>query len=102
VKLQEQISEIEKLDAEVIAISTAGDQQNVEKSKRDLEITYFLVPKPNRKVGEEYGLKYSSSGVAYATIIIDKIGHVRFKGADDRATRTAPSKIIKELQIMQY
>jgi peroxiredoxin len=98
VQLQERISEIEKLNAEVIAIATAGDQEDVEKSKRILEITYILIPKPNRKVVEEYGLKYNSSGEAYATIIIDKKGHVRFKGADDRATRTTPSKIITELQ----
>jgi len=98
VKLQERISEIEKLNAEVIAISTAGDQQDVEKSKRNLEITYILIPKPNRKIVEEYRLKHNSSGVAYATFIIDKKGQVRFEGADDRATRTAPSKIITELQ----
>jgi peroxiredoxin len=101
VKLQEQISEIIKLNAEVVAISTTGDQQNVEKSKKVLEITYFLVPKPNGKVGEDYGLKVNSSGAAYATIIIDQKGHVRFKGDDDRATRTTASRIIKELQVIQ-
>ena len=90
-KLQEQILEISKLDAEVIAIATAGNQQDVEKSKRVLEITYSLIPTPNREVVDKYGLKTDSSGSAYATFIIDKKGKVRFKGADDRATRTPPS-----------
>jgi peroxiredoxin len=98
VKLQERISEIEKLNAEVIAIATAGNQQDVEKSKRKLELTYILVPTPNRHIVEKYQLRYDSSGAAYATIIIDQKGSVRFKSVDKSATRTPISKIIKELQ----
>jgi len=101
VKLQEQISEIMKLDAEVIAISTTGDQQDIEKSKTILEITYILIPNPKGKVAGEYGLKYDSFGAAYATIIVDKKGHIRFKSVEDHATRTNTSKIIKELQLIQ-
>ena len=98
-ELQERIAEIEKLNAEVIAIATSGNQQNVEKSKRNLELTYTLIPTPNRNVVEEYKLQYDSlCGGAYGTIIIDKKGFMRFKSNDDRATRTSPSKIIKELQ----
>ncbi len=100
-KLQERISEIEKLNAEVIAIATAGNQQDVEKSIKNLELTYNLIPTPNRNVGEKYKIQYDSSGAAYATIIVDKKGFVRFKGNDDRATRTTTSKIIKELQVIQ-
>ena len=100
-QLQEQISEIIKLDAEVIAISTAGNQQDVEKSKKILEITYILIPKPNGKIAEEYGLKYDSFGAAYATIILDKKGQVLFKSVEDHATRTSASRIIKELQGIQ-
>ncbi len=97
-QLQERISEIEKLDAKVIAISTAGNQQDVEKSIKNLDLSYTLIPTPNKNVGEKYQLQYDSSGAAYATIIIDKKGIVRFKGDDDRATRTTASKIIKELE----
>jgi len=101
VKLQKQISEIEKLNAEVIAIATAGNQKDVEKSKGSLEITYILIPTPNKKVVEEYGLSYDSWGAAYATFIIDKKGHVRFKRVESGSSRTSASEIIKELQVIQ-
>ena len=100
-KLQKQISEIEKLNAEVIAIATAGNQQDVEKSKGRLKITYNLIPTPNKKVVEEYGLSYDSWGAAYATFIIDKKGHLRFKRVETGSSRTSASRIIKELQIIQ-
>jgi peroxiredoxin len=101
VQLQEQISEIMKLDAEVIAISTSGNQKDVEKSKRVLEITYILIPMPEGKIVEEFGLKYDSFGAAYATILLDKKGQVRFKRVEQYATRTSASTIIKELQGIQ-
>jgi peroxiredoxin len=98
VQLQEHISDIEKLNAEVIAISTAGNQQDVEKSKGNIEITYVLIPTPNKEVVEEYGLRYDSYGGAYATFIIDTKSHVRFKRVESGSARTSVSKIIKELQ----
>ena len=99
--MQEQISEIENLDAEVIAISTTGNQKDVEKSKKVLEITYNLIPTPNGKIAKEYGLRYDSFGAAYATIILDKKGQIRFKSVEEYATRTSASTIIKELQGIQ-
>ena len=100
-KLQKQISDIEKLNTEVIAISTAGNQKDVEKSKGSLEITYILIPTPNKKVVEEYGLSYDSYGAAYATFIIDTKGHVSFKRVETGSSRTSATKIIKELQVIQ-
>ena len=100
-QLQEQISEIKNLDAEVIAISTTGNQKDVEKSKKVLEITYNLIPTPNGKIAQEYGLRYDSFGAAYATIILDKKGQIRFKSVEEYATRTSASRIIKELQGIQ-
>jgi peroxiredoxin len=98
-QLQKYISDIEKLNTKVIAISTTGNQQDVEKSKENIEITYVLIPTPNRKVVEEYGLSYDfSCGGAYATFIIDTKGHVRFKHVETNKTRTDVSIIIKELQ----
>jgi peroxiredoxin len=98
VKLQERISEIEKLNAVAIAIATLGNKQDVEKTKKNLELTYILIPTPNRNVGEKYKLKYNFSGAAHATIIIDRKGFMRFKSDDDHATLTSATKIIKELQ----
>ena len=101
-QLQKHISDIEKLNAEVIAISTAGNQQDVEKSKRNIEITYGLIPTPNKKVVEEYGLRHDSNGAAYATFIIDTKGDVRFKRVETGTERTSISEIIKELQSIQW
>lgn len=102
VQLQEQISEIEKLNAQVIAIATAGDQQDVEKSIKNLELTYTLIPTPNRNVVEKYKLQYDSFLAAYATFIIDKKGHIHFKSVDEASSRTSTSRIIKELQLIQW
>ena len=55
-ELQEKISEIEKLDAEVIAISTRGNQDDVKRSRMVQKITFTLIPKPNRKVVDDFGL----------------------------------------------
>ncbi len=91
-EVQEQISEIKKLNAEVIAIASMGDQQDVEKSKRLLGLTFTLIPTPNYKITKKFGV------VTYATIIIDKSGIIRFKGAESAYSRTSTSRIIKELQ----
>jgi peroxiredoxin len=101
VQLQEQIAEIEKLNAQVIAIATAGNQQDAEKSIKNLEITYPLIPTPNKNIVDKYKLQYDSFMAAYATIIISKEGRIRFKNVEDRATRTSASTIIKELQSIQ-
>ena len=95
--LQNKISEIEKLNAEVIAIATTGNKQDVESTKKSLGLTYTLIPTPNRKAGKDFNLAYDR-GAAYATIIIDKNGHIRFKRNDRWDSRTSASQIIKELQ----
>ena len=58
------------------------------------KITFTLIPKPNRKVVEDFGLKYYD-GAAYATIIIDKGGIIRFKNVYNI---DSASTIIRELQ----
>ena len=97
-ELQEQITEIKKLNAEVIAIATAGNQIDVEITKSFLQITYILIPKPNRKAVKDYGLEYDSYAAAYATFIIDKKGRIRYRSADEDINRTSTSRIIRELQ----
>jgi len=97
-EVQERIDEIKKLDAEVIAISSKGDQQDVEKMKRVLGLTFTLVPKPNRKVAEDFGVWNRYRNRAVATIVIDKKGSIRFKEVSNTDDRTSASKIIRELQ----
>ncbi|UCE55648.1 MAG: redoxin domain-containing protein [Desulfobacterales bacterium] len=99
--MQEQISEIEKLNAKVIAIATKGDQDDVEKTKSSLGITFTLIPTPNRKVAQDFGVEYNYSGAAFGTIIIDNKGSIRFKSLDEAYSRTSTSRIIKELQVIQ-
>jgi peroxiredoxin len=81
-----------------MAFATIGNQNDVKSTKRGLGITYTLIPTPNRKVVEDFGVPYGSGGAAYATIIIDKNGHIRLKNVDRWNVRTSPSRIIKELQ----
>ncbi len=100
-ELQEQIIEIKELNSELMAISSAGDKDNVEKTKSSLGITYTLIPTPNRKVVLDFGLKYGDGAAAYGTIIIDKNGIIRFKSLDKFTSLTKASKIIKELQVIQ-
>ena len=97
-ELQERISEIETLNAEVIAISSKGDQQDVERIKSHLGLTFTLIPKPNRKVAEEFGVWSRNRNRAVATIEIDKNGSIRYKEVSNSDDRTSASKIIRELQ----
>ena len=97
-ELQERISEIEKLNAEVIAISSKGDQEDVEKIKRALGLTFTLIPKPNKKVAQDFGVWNNYRNRAVAAIIIDKKGLVRFIEVSNSDDRTSASKIIRELQ----
>lgn len=97
-EVQKQISEIKKFDAEVIAIATKGDQQDVNKSKRLLGLTFTLIPKPNKKVAEDFGVWPKYMDRAVATIIIDKKGRIRFKEVSKSTHRTSAPKIISELQ----
>ena len=101
-ELQKGIFEIEKLNAEVIAISTRGDQQDAESTISSLGITYILIPKPNEEIVEGFGLKYGSTKAAYATFILDNKGVIRFKdvGSFPMPEWTSISRIITELQAL--
>ena len=87
-ELQENISEIENLNAELIAFATSGNLNDVEITKNELNITFTLIPMPNRPVVNVYGVR------TYATIIIDKGGIIRFKESGNIASA---SSIIEEL-----
>jgi peroxiredoxin len=100
-ELQEQISDIIKLNSELIAISSTGDQDDVNRTKNSLGLTYTLIPTPNKKVVLDFGLRYADSGRVHAAIIIDKKGRIRYKSVDKWPSLTKTSTIIKELQAIQ-
>jgi alkyl hydroperoxide reductase subunit AhpC len=81
-----------------MAFATIGNQSDVKSTKKSLGITYTLIPTPNKKVVEDFGVAYGSQGAALGAIIIDKKGHIRFKSVDRWNTRTGSSTIIRELQ----
>lgn len=97
-ELQDRLSEIEKLNAEVIAISSKGDKQDVMQMKRYLGLTFTLIPKPNRKVAEDFGVWNRYKNRAVATIVIDKKGRIRFIESSNSDHRTSARKIIRVLQ----
>jgi peroxiredoxin (alkyl hydroperoxide reductase subunit C) len=77
--VQSRIDRIKQLDAEVIAISSMGDQQDVSEMKNHYGITFTLIPKPNSKVAEAFGVWNRSGKYAVGTIIIDKKGQITYK-----------------------
>jgi peroxiredoxin Q/BCP len=91
-ELQEKNSEIKKLNAEVIAFATRGNQYDVESSKGLYRITYPLIPTPNRTVAEDFGVGKSAFGI----IIIDKKGRIRYKDISSSMSHSV-SIIIREL-----
>ena len=99
--LQQNISEFKKLDSAIIAIASNGEPNDVKKTKSSLGITFILIPKPNKKIVKDYGLKYDFFNAAFGTIIIDKKGIIRFKSLDNAYSRTSTAKIINELHIIQ-
>ena len=78
-----------------------SEQLEIIRANKNIEITYVLIPTPNGKVVEEYGLSHDYSGAAYATFIIDTKGYLRFKRVETGKVRTSVSKIIEELQSIQ-
>jgi peroxiredoxin len=92
-ELQDNISEFKKLNADVIAFATRGDQYDVEQTQKLHKITLTLIPKPNRAVAENFGLGKNVFGI----IIIDKKGRIRYKKIDNRMEHRS-ARIIRELQ----
>jgi len=91
-ELQEQISEIKKLDGEVIAFSIRDTKPWVKGTKYSLKITYTMIPTPNRSIVEKYGFSPGGEGV----IIIDKKGRIRYKNIN--LSHSSSSLIIRELK----
>ena len=91
-ELQEQISEIKKLDGEVISFSIRDSKAWVKGTKYSLKITYTMISTPNRSIAQKYGFSPGAEGV----IIIDKKGRIRYK--DTNLGHSSSSLIIRELK----
>ena len=98
-ELQSRISEIRELDAEIIAIATRGNRNNEEKTKKAFNITFTIIPGPERKTAEAFGVWNNTRQLAIATVIVDKSGVIRFihEGVSD-FDRPNASDVIKKLK----
>ena len=93
------MSEIRSLDAEIVAISTHGNRNTEAKTKSVLKIAYTIVPGPERKTPEAFGVWNSGRNLAVATVILDRAGVVRFvyDGVGDY-DRPSASDVIRKLK----
>ena len=91
--LQEKISEIEKLNAEVIAVAKNGNRFDVETTKSAYNISYILVPTPNKAIADDFGF----SGNKFGVVVIDFKGRIRYRDISHYMEHSV-SKIIRELQ----
>ena len=98
-ELQEQLTAIRALDAEVIALSSGGDERDVRRTREQLKLTYPVIPAPITKVITDFDLPTNRGGASFSTIIIDKNSIVRFvdKSTDEFA-RTSVAEIRRVLQ----
>jgi peroxiredoxin len=62
----------------VVALSSGGDWDDVERTRLELQIGFALVPRPVIEVAEAYGVWNPTKQRALATVIVDKGGTVRF------------------------
>ena len=105
-EVQNRIESIKRLNAEVIAISSIGDQQDVSRMRDNMGITFTLIPKPSRKVAKAFDVWNESGHYATATVIIDKKGRIRFMQIYESANASLPwggyrssaKEIISQLQ----
>ena len=98
-ELQSQIADIRALDAEVIALSSRGNERDVRRTHDQLKLTYPLVPAPLTQVIKDFGLSTDQYGTSYGTVIIDKNGVVRFvHDSTNENNRTPVPQIRRILQ----
>jgi peroxiredoxin len=97
--LQNRISEIRDLNADVVAISSKGNRKSEEKTKKTLHITFSIIPGPERKTAEAFGVWNSKWQLAIATVIVDKQGKIQFVHEGSSNTdRPEVSEIIRKLK----
>jgi peroxiredoxin len=98
-ELQAQLVEIRSLGAEVIALSSRGNRNDVQRTHDQLKLTYPTIAAPIQSVIKDYELSTTQYGTSYATVIIDKNGVVRFvDNSTDEHNRASVSQIRRLLQ----
>jgi peroxiredoxin len=98
-ELQEQLTTIRSLDAEVIALSSGGNERDVRRTRDQLKLTYPIIPAPITKVIKDFDLPTNRSGVSFGTVIIDKNSIVRFvDNSTNESNRTSVAEIRRVLQ----
>ena len=98
-ELQDQLTAIRALDAEVIALSSGGNERDVRRTRDQLKLTYPLIPAPIEKVIKDFGLPTNRGGASFGTVIIDKNGIVRFvDGSINESVRASVADIRRVLQ----
>ncbi len=84
----------------MIAISSKGDQTDVQRSQKNLSLTFPVIS--GRKISEDYKVFNTDRGWAIATIIIDKDGMIRYKyvgtSTTDRPSFFTITKNLKEIK----
>jgi len=84
-----------------MAISSKGNRKSEEKTKKALNLTVTLIPGPERKTAEAYGVWNKKWQLAIATVIVDKQGVIRFVHEGSSNTdRPSASEIINKLKEM--
>ncbi len=90
------------MDGEVIALSSHGDWQDVQRTRERLGITFRMIPAPVEEVAKAFGVWGTyKPGRSFATVIIDKGTVVRFvydRGEADRASFLQIRKVLEEIK----
>jgi len=87
----------------VVALSSVGDRRDVQRTKQALKIAFQLVPGPNQRPAEEFGVWDSQRRLAIGSFVIGKDGVVRFAhtprtGDADRPRVSDILKVLQELK----
>ena len=77
--MQAHISEIRDAGAEVIGLSSWDDADGVQRLRAELGISFPVIPAPTRQLAEAYGVWNHEENAAFDTLIIDKVGTVRYR-----------------------
>jgi len=70
-------------------LSSAGNREDVQQTRKDLNITFPMIPARVQMLAEAYGVWHDTR--ALATIVVDKKGVVRFLEDSNSNQNSRPS-----------